>query len=84
MFGSGSTPNKHTKQVNTHAFLLVSADDVFDFRVDERIENSVDLGARDSKDVADTLRLESTNNELRADPLGLGASSDSRGSLLSR
>ena len=77
---------RHTTDTarNERGILLVSADDGFDFRVDERIENSVNLSAWDSEDMADTLRFKSTNNELRADLLGLVASSDSRGSLLCR
>src|ERR1700758_4868142 len=73
---------RHTTDTarNERGILLVSADYGFDFRVDERIENSVNLGARDSEDMADTLRFKSTNDELRPDLLGLGASGDFRGS----
>src|SRR4030095_6544263 len=52
-----------------------------DFGVAQRIENRIDLRAWDSKDVADTLRFKDTNNELRADLLGLGVNDDVRVSL---
>src|SRR4029453_10317187 len=66
---------------NERGILLVSANDGCDGGVDERIENRIDLRAWDSKDVADTLRFKDTNNELRADLLGLGVNDCVRVSL---
>src|SRR4029077_17513826 len=80
--GSDRDPGlaRHTTDTacNERGILLVSANYGFDLGVDERIENSIDLGAWDSKDVADTLRFKGTNNELRADLLGRGVNSDFR------
>jgi len=86
--GSDRDPGlaRHTTDTacNERGILLVSANYGFDFGVDERIENSIDLSAWDSKDVADTLRFKGTNNELRADLLRLGVNIDCRGSLFCR
>jgi hypothetical protein len=74
---------RHTADTacNERGILLVSANYGFDFRVDERVENSVDLGAWNPKDVAYTLGFKGTNNELRANVLGLVVEGDFSGCL---
>jgi hypothetical protein len=64
--------------------LFVPTDNGLDFRADETVENSIDVAARDSENVGDTLGFKGTNDWPRAGLLGPGSIGDLRRSLCCR